>query len=116
MKQSKIVLTIILGLILTYFSTELFAQDQTLSYACVTVEGKTFSKKLKVKVDFGDTPEQIKLGEEYSQILTNKKSYAAILNYMVENKFELVETLDYTENIQGSGGTAGIVFIMKKKK
>jgi hypothetical protein len=35
---------------------------------------------------------------------------------MVENKFELVETLDYTENFQGSGGTSGIVFIMRKKE
>lgn len=116
MKKNKIVLTIILGLILTYFPTELFSQDKTHSYAYVSVEGKSFSKKLKVKVDFGDTPEQIKSGEEYSQILTNKKSYAAILNYMVENKFELVETLDYTENFQGSGGTSGIVFIMRKKE
>jgi hypothetical protein len=74
-----------------------------------------FSKKLKVRVDFGDTPEQINKGNEYSEYLTNKKSYAAILNYMIENQFELVNTLELTEAYQGTGGTSGIVFIMKKK-
>ena len=114
MQKAKIVLTIILAIILTTFSTGLFAQGQTYSY--VSISGKLFSKKLKVVVDFGDTPEQITAGEEYSKILTNKKSYAAVLNYMVDNQFELVETLDYTATAQGTGGTSGIVFIMRKKK
>jgi hypothetical protein len=91
-------------------------QGQTYSYAYISVYGKIFSKKLKIEVDFGDTPEQMKAGKEYSEILTNKKSYAAVLNYMVENQFDLVETLDYTVTAQGTGGTSGIVFIMRKKK
>ncbi|WP_442587085.1 hypothetical protein ACSBL2_13650 [Pedobacter sp. AW31-3R] len=89
-------------------------QKQDKIYAYILVQGKLLSKKLKVKVDFGDTEEQLKAGEEYSQILTNKKSYAAILNYMVENGFELIQTLDYTDVYSGSGGTSGVVFIMKK--
>lgn len=91
-------------------------QDTTYSYAYVRVQGKAFSKKLKVDVDFGDTPEQLKVSEEYSEVLTNKKSYAAVLNYMAENGFELVQTLELTSSYQGSGGTSGVVFIMKKKK
>ena len=114
MRKSKIVLTIILATVLTTFSNELFAQNQ--SYAYVSISGKPFSKKLKVAVDFGDTPEQIAEGEKYSGILTNKKSYAAVLNFLVDNQFELVETLDYTSTAQGTGGTSGIVFIMRKKK
>jgi len=86
----------------------------TITYAYILVEGKIFSKKLKVDVDFGDSPEQIRAGKEYSEKLTNKKSYAAILNYMVKSGFELVQTLDYTDSYAGSGGTSGIVFIMKK--
>ena len=39
---------------------------------------------------------------------------------MVENDFELVETLTLEGNSSyqgtGSGGTSGIIFIMKKKK
>jgi len=85
------------------------------TYAYISIEGKVFSKRLKVKVDLGDTPEQIKAGNEYSNYLTNKKSYAAILNYMVENQFELVESLEYTDAYSVSGETSGIVFIMKKK-
>ncbi|WP_379090165.1 hypothetical protein [Pedobacter sp. UC225_65] len=90
-------------------------QDKANPYAYILIEGKLFSKKLRVEVDFGDTPEQLKAGKEYSEKLTNKKSYAAVLNYMVENQFELVQTLDYTNNYSGSGGTSGIVFIMRKK-
>jgi hypothetical protein len=116
MIKSKFFLTIILVMSLAMFSSELVAQDQAFSYAYVSIEGKLFSKKLKVEVDLGDTPEQITEGAKYSEILTNKKSYAAVLNYMVENQFELVETLDYIYTYQGSGGTSGIVFIMRKRK
>jgi len=35
---------------------------------------------------------------------------------MVDNQYELVETLDYLHMYQGSGGTSGIVFIMRTKK
>ena len=91
-------------------------QVQAYSYAYILVEGKSFSKKLKVDVDFGDTPEQIKAGKEYSDILTNKKSYAAILNYMGEKEFELVESRDYYNyTYNGITSTMGIIYIMKRK-
>jgi hypothetical protein len=86
------------------------------SYAYITVEGKSFSKKLKVYVDLGDTPEQIIAGKQYSEILTNKTSCAAVLNYMSENEYELVESRDNNFSVQGSGGTSGVVFIMKRRK
>ncbi|WP_448104629.1 hypothetical protein [Pedobacter panaciterrae] len=120
----RIILTLIFitTLSLTSFSqnvqptkTEVQAKGDIHSYAYILVEGRLFSKKLKVTVDFGDRPEQLEAGKEYSEKLTNKKSYAAVLNYMVENQFELVETLDYTSSYSGSGGTSGIVFIMRKK-
>ena len=95
-------------------------KGQAFSYAYISVSGKLFSKKLKVIVDLGDSPEQIKLREEYSDVLTNRKSYAAILNYMVENEYELVETLTLEEGSSfqgtGSGGTSGVIFIMKRRK
>ncbi|WP_312399738.1 hypothetical protein, partial [Sphingobacterium sp.] len=75
------------------------------SYAYIRVEGKFLSKKLKVKVDLGDSDEQIAEGEKLSEILTNKKSYAAILNYMSKIGFELVNTFDLTRSSDGSGGT-----------
>ncbi|MGF7076250.1 hypothetical protein [Mucilaginibacter sp. 3215] len=90
------------------------SRNAMFTYAYIQIEGKLLSKKLKVDVDFGDTPEQLKAGKEYSEKLTGKKSYAAILNFMVQNKFELVQTLGYTEAYSGTGGTTGIVFIMKK--
>ncbi len=84
------------------------------SYAYIRVEGKFLSKKLKVKVDLGDSDEQIAEGEKLSEILTNKKSYAAILNYMSKIGFELVNTFDLTRSSDGSGGTSGIIYVMKK--
>ena len=95
-------------------------KGQAFSHAYISVSGKLVSKKLKVIVDLGDSPEQVKLGEEYSDMLKNRKSYAAILNYMVENEYELVETLTLEEGSSyqgtGSGGTSGVIFIMKKRK
>lgn len=116
MKLYKTGLTILLAIILISLSKESIAQDQNYSYAYISINGKLFSKKLRVEVDFGDTPEQISEGDKYSEVLTNKKSYAAVLNYMVDNQFELVQTLDYIYTYQGTGGTSGIVFIMRKKK
>ncbi|UOE47460.1 hypothetical protein MTO98_23925 [Mucilaginibacter sp. SMC90] len=95
-------------------SSAIIARNAMSTYAYIQVEGKLLSKKLKVQVDFGDTPEQLKMGKEYSEKLTGKKSYAAILNFMVQSKFELVQTLEYSETYSGTGGTTGIVFIMKK--
>ncbi|WP_154647859.1 hypothetical protein [Pedobacter arcticus] len=92
------------------------APDSTYSYAYISVAGKVFSKKLKVEVDFGDTPEQIIASQDFSEYLTDKKSYAAVLNYMVGKQFELVNTLGLNRLSEGSGGTSGVVFIMKRKK
>lgn len=91
-------------------------QSEHYNYAYITLAGKGFGKKLKVDVDLGDTPEQIRAGKEYSEILTNKKSYAAVLNHMADNQYELVESRDYSFSYQGTGGTYGIILIMRKKK
>lgn len=85
------------------------------TYAYVSVSGKIFSKKLKVQVDLGDTDEQIVKGKELSELLTDKKSYASVLNFMVSEGFELTDTLILSETTNGNGGTNGIVFILKKK-
>lgn len=109
--------TIIFGqeVVETKTATENPAQHQQYTYAYIVIKGKFLSKKLKVNVDLGETEEQLKAGKEYSEFLTNKTSYAAILNHMVDHDFELVETLDYTTVTSGDGGTSGIVFVMKKK-
>ena len=91
-------------------------QNNENAYAYIVVQGKAFSKKLIVEVDLGDSLEEIKKGKEFSNILMNKKPYAAILNYMSQNKYELVESRDLNFTFQGSGGSSGIVLIMKKRK
>ncbi len=91
-------------------------EKSSFEYVYISVSGKIFSKKLNVEVDFGDEPEQIKKSEEYGKILTGKRSFIAVLNYMVKEGYELIETLDYNYSYQGTGGTIGVGFFMKKKK
>ena len=121
----RMILTLIFiaTICLTAFSqdvqkTEIKNQAQTYSYAYILMEGM-LSTKLSVKVDFGDTPEQIKAGKEYSQMLTGKKSYAAVLNYMAERQFELVESHDRNYVISSSTLSTstpnGFIILMRKK-
>lgn len=97
-----------------------FAQHQhaerTKVYANVRGEYKVFSKKLKVEDDLGDSPQQVKVGEEYSEILTNLTSTAAVLNFLAEKQFELVEALELSLISQGSRDNSGFVFIMMRKQ
>jgi len=116
MKLSTTAFAVIFTLIVLSFSNKSIAQDEQYYYAYLSIHGKLFSKKLNVDVDFGDTPEQIEESSKYTEILSEKKSYAAVLNYMVDLHYELVETMDYTYITQGTGGTSGIAFIMRKKK
>jgi hypothetical protein len=117
MRASFTLVVVALASLKTFSQDSLaIAQSPTYSYSYISVYGKVFSKKLKIEVDLGDTPEQVVAGKQYSELLTNKKSFAAVLNFMVEKEFELVESLDYTELLQGSGGSSGVVFIMRKRK
>lgn len=84
-------------------------------YAYIVVSGKIFSKKLNVEVDFGDEPDQIKKGEQYSMALTGKKSYIAVINYMVKEGYEPFETLEFNYTYQGTGGTSGLGMIFRRK-
>ncbi|MEM0939639.1 MAG: hypothetical protein AAGI25_07595 [Bacteroidota bacterium] len=61
----------LLIVIIFLFSVDLFAQEkESFFYACIYVDQRSFSRKLNVRVDFGDSPDQIRAGEEYSELLT----------------------------------------------
>lgn len=101
-----------LVLVLFSLSTKTNAQDQDFTYAYISISERGLSTKLRVDVDLGDTREQIKEGRKYSEILSNKESYAAILNYMTDNQFELVEMLGNMSNSRN----IKIIVIMRKRK
>lgn len=88
-------------------------ETKPIAYAVIKVSGKALSKKLNVNVDFGDAPEQLKEGKRYSELLSSRESYAAVLNGMEEVGYELVQTLTTTSSLDG--GTSGLIFIMKNK-
>ncbi len=85
-------------------------------YVYVAVTGRLFSKKLNVAIDFGDKTDQIIKSEKYSEVLNGRKSYIGVLNYMFEEGYELVETMEFTSMSQGTGGTSGLGFILKRKR
>ena len=112
------VFTALIAFCLVISANELAAQEQdaSYSYAYIEVKNRALSKKFAVEVDLGDSPEQIKMGAQYAELLSDKKSRAAILNFMAEKQYELVEILDYTRLDGGTGGTSGLVFIMRKRE
>lgn len=116
MKNPKTTFVVLLMLLLGSATNQLSAQEQEISFALVTVHDRALTKKLNVAVDLGDTAYQKAEGERYSELLTDKKSYAAVLNYMTGEGYELVETLTKIGSVEGSGGTTGIVFLLKKKR
>jgi hypothetical protein len=106
----------LIAIICLLFYNNTYAQAKSDEYVYITVSGKILSKKLNVEVDFGDEPDQIKKGEQHSTILTGKKSYVAVLNYMFREGYELVSTSEFTYTYQGTGGTSGLGIIMRKKQ
>lgn len=89
-------------------------QTEKETYAYITVTGKAFSSKLKINIDLGIKPEQTKLANEYLEQVKDEKSHAAVLNYMAEQGFVLIQALDYSKGYNTNGETTGIWFIMKK--
>lgn len=83
-------------------------------YVFITVTGKIFSKKLNVEVDFGDSPEQVKKSEEYRLALDGKKSWVAVLNYMLTKGYEMVELCELVSTYSGTGGTTGLGYFMRR--
>ncbi|MBN2663431.1 MAG: hypothetical protein JXR68_07250 [Bacteroidales bacterium] len=92
------------------------AQTSESEYVYIVVTNKFMSQKLNVYVDFGDEDDQIEKGKEYTKILTGKKSVVAVLNYMIKDGYELVNTVEYSSISNGTGGTVGLGFIMCKKE
>lgn len=118
MRRSTCIIAALAVFFVVIFPKEPAAQEQhsSYSYAFVTISNRVLSKKLKVEVDLGDSPEQIKMGAQYGELLSDKKSHAAVLNFMAQKQFELVETLDYNRLEEGTGGTSGLAFIMRKRE
>ena len=116
MKKLKFVTKMIfVFLFVVLIQDTIFAQTSE-EYVYIAVSGRLFSKKLNIVVDFGDKEEQITKSEKYTKILTGRKSYIGVLNYMFDEGYELLETMEFTSLYQGTGGTSGLGFILKKKK
>lgn len=110
-KASVILMTTVLFFA---FQQDVKSQTNNDEYVYIAISGKVFSKKLRVVLDFGDEAGQIRKAEEYREILSNKTSFIAILNYMTSKGYELTESLNLIYLYQGTGGTSGLGFIMRK--
>lgn len=116
MKKLKFLTKILIVSMFILLIQDTISAQSSEEYVYVAVTGRLFSKKLNVTVDFGDKEDQIGKSEKYTEILTGRKSYIGVLNYMFDEGYELVETLEFTYLYQGTGGTSGLGFILKKKK
>ena len=116
MKKLKIITKVIIVSLFVLLIQDTISAQSSKEYVYISVSGRLFSKKLHIVVDFGDKPEEIVKSEKYTEILTGRKSYIGVLNYMSDDGYELIETLEFTSLYQGTGGTSGLGFILKKKK
>ncbi len=116
MKKLKLITKTLIVLFALMLIQETISAQSSDEYVYVSVSGRLFSKKLNVVVDFGDSPEQIIKSEKYTEILTGRKSYIGVLNYMSNEGYELIETMTFTYIQQGTGGTRGLGFILKQTK
>ena len=115
MKKLKIITKVIIVSLFVLLIQDTVSAQSSEEYVYISVSGRLFSKKLNIVVDFGDKPEEIIKYERYSEILTGCKSYIGVLNYMSNEGCKLVETMEYTSMYQGTGGTSGLGFILKRE-
>lgn len=115
MGKFKLIATLSLFAAFIFTSQFATAQVQIYTYAYISVKEKTFSDKLNVNVDLGDSPNQLTEGRMFSEILSEKTSYASVLNFMSSLGFELVDTMEEIYHRDGDGGTRAIIFILRKK-
>lgn len=98
----------------SYPETDTYDEFRAPTYAHIQLEPGFWSSKLGVNVDLGDSEEQLEEGKRLSSILSQTRSHAAVLNYMAELGYELINTLNITSSRNGSSGSYAIVYIMKK--
>ena len=115
MKKLRIITKILIVSLFVLLIQDTISAQTSEEYVYISVSGRLFSKKLNIVVDFGDKAEEIVKSKKYTEILTGRKSYIGVLNYMSEEGYKLVETLEFTSLYQGTGGTSGLGFILKKE-
>ena len=113
--KNKIIISLFFLSFFLFISEKIMSQEVGGEYVYIQMHHKFLSAKNKVHFDFGDTKEQLQKAELYSEKFDGTKSYMSVLNSMSQEGYELVETLDYTVTSDGNGGTAGLIFIMRKK-
>ncbi len=116
MKKLKNITKILIVSLFVLLIQDTISAQTSEEYVYISVSGRLFSKKLNIVVDFGDKTEEIVKSEKYTEILTGRKSYIGVLNYMSEEGYKLVETMTFISMQQGTGGTRGLGFILKKGK
>lgn len=100
-------------------SGKLLAQSD-LIYAYVSVYGKAMRnsgetiEKMDIAVDLGNLASQQQMAEGYAFKMKDFQSYAAVLNFMANKGFRLVDTIQFEKSINGTGGTTGVHFIFEK--
>ena len=84
-------------------------------FASVSITGKVFKKGINVIVDFGEEENMQLFAEVMGKELSKYKSYISVLNRLSDDGWELVTTIPYNYNYQGTGETYMLEFIFKRR-
>lgn len=90
-------------------------EKQKYEYAYISVQGRSFSKKLVVYVDLGQKTKELETAKKYSPSLSQFKSYASVLNAMDLIGYELVDSESTAFSYQGTGGSYEMIYLFRKR-
>jgi hypothetical protein len=101
---------------LTETETEIEAEKEPkvkYTYAYVLVDGK-IGRRVKVHIDTGDKPFPVPNKEDAIKTLRKKRSYVAVVNFMIEHGYEVVSINQAYEMAAGNAGIEGLSCVMRK--
>jgi hypothetical protein len=101
---------------LSCFSQQKLQPDSAQTvFSSVSITGKVLKKGINVIVDFGEEENMKLFADVMSKELSKYKSYISVLNRFSEDGWELVTTIPYNYNYQGTGETYMLEFIFKRR-
>lgn len=84
-------------------------------YAYVLVDGR-LGKRLKIHVDTGDQPFPVPNKKDVIKKFRKKGSYVAVVNFMIEQGYEVVNITHAYEMAAGNAGVEGLSCILRKAR
>ena len=115
MTASKTLSIVCLTVLFALLPTEGMAQKEPIDYAFVVIQGKPFTKKMRVLVDLGGSPGQRHEAERLAALFPEITSYATVLNEMTAQGYDLEQVLVREIGVAVNGGSSADMLNMRKQ-